>query len=278
MELEAYNRAERKHMDSDGFLRASSENRMESTGENSGLQKDLDSLKKVVADLASTMKAWEAKAASDVTQRGGTRPESRQTSWNTNKRKCFLCGSDKHLQPKCPRNKSYGKSQNKHAHKSQAKHVAATGSGLYTDCKINGVAAECLIDTGASLTILSKKAMEIISQNSKIQLEPFHSKLFTASGEKVSVHGKTRVLLELCGQQSIIDVTIADIDIDVIIGLDFLKENECQLDLVNNILNCRGKQCVLRLMGKLGCYRVTVAEKIEVPARSEVIIEGTRGP
>ncbi len=32
--------------------------------------------------------------------------------------------------------------------------------------------------------------------------------------------------------------------------------------------------CKLNLAGKVGCFRVTVSEPIEIPARSEMIIKG----
>jgi len=70
VELEAYNRAEKKHLDSEGYLRASSENMPDrrASSENmpdsrastecSKLQEDMESLKKVVADLSSKLKEY----------------------------------------------------------------------------------------------------------------------------------------------------------------------------------------------------------------------------
>ena len=61
---------------------------------------------------------------------------------------------------------------------------------------------------------------------------------------------------------------------DAILGLDFLKANSCRLDIENNTLKIKSKSFKLSLAGKLGCYRVTISDKVVIPARSETIIEG----
>ena len=81
-------------------------------------------------------------------------------------------------------------------------------------------------------------------------------------------------MIELCGIKSITKVIVADIDMDAILGLDFLKANDCQIDITRDILTIKGQRCKLNLAGKLGCYRVTVSEQIEIPSRSEIIVEG----
>ena len=36
----------------------------------------------------------------------------------------------------------------------------------------------------------------------------------------------------------------------------------------------KGETCKLNVAGKIGCYRITLAKDVEIPSRSEVIIEG----
>ena len=36
----------------------------------------------------------------------------------------------------------------------------------------------------------------------------------------------------------------------------------------------KGKACPLTKVGKLGCFRVIITERVPVPSRSEVIVEG----
>ena len=68
---------------------------------------------------------------------------------------------------------------------------------------------------------------------------------------------------------------VADVDMDVILGLDFLSTNKCKLDIENYLPRIQNKSWKLNLIGKIRCYRVTVSEKVVVPARSETIIQGT---
>ena len=81
-------------------------------------------------------------------------------------------------------------------------------------------------------------------------------------------------MIDIGGVTSLVKVIVADIDMDAIIGLDFLQANECQIDVTRHALRIKGQECQLKLAGKLGCHRVTVSEKVEIPARTEMIIEG----
>ena len=67
---------------------------------------------------------------------------------------------------------------------------------------------------------------------------------------------------------------MADIDIDCILGLDCLKANDCQVDIARYSLKIKDKICKFNLNGKIGCYRITFSETVELPARSEMMIHG----
>ena len=120
--------------------------------------------------------------------------------------------------------------------KHQTKYVANKSSGLYIDCKINSIPTECLIDTGATLSIISIKAWDIISQNSSMTPQTFKSGIYTASGSPVDVKGKISVMVEVGGIKYVTEMVVADIDIDDILGLEFLKANNCQLDMDGDTL------------------------------------------
>ena len=81
-------------------------------------------------------------------------------------------------------------------------------------------------------------------------------------------------MIDIADVKSITRVIVADIDMNAIIGLDFLQANDCQIDVTHHVLRIKGQQCQLKLAGKLGCHRVTVSEKVELPARTEMITEG----
>lgn len=59
---------------------------------------------------------------------------------------------------------------------------------------------------------------------------------------------------------------------DGIIGLDFMIEYKCLLDIFNKVLSIGGEKYLLLFEGMLGCYRVVVLELFVVLVRSEIII------
>ena len=266
VELEAFNRAERKHNEGQGYMRTTSE---KASGTKPCLEEDLKALRQTVSELTRSMESLKQ-------QKPSTRSfasDSNASLSKQNKRKCFKCGSEEHLIYNCPKNQKTA-SETSEDKNHQAKSVAGISSGLYAECKISNYETECLIDTGATLSIISCKAWDTINQSGSV-LQPFNSVVYTASGGEVDIKGKTPVSVEVCGIQCIIDMIVANIDIDVILGLDFLKTHNCQIDVNKQTLKLRNKTCNLKLTGKLGCYRVTVSKTIEIPSRSELIVEGT---
>lgn len=229
----------------------------------------MKALKKTVSELDRSVQSLRQQTMT---------PRGREYKDNTElpkqpKRACFLCGSEEHLKANCPKNQKYRfKARENQNH--QAKSVVRISSGLYADCKINNFETECLIDTGATLSIIASKAWDIITQSDSI-LQPFSPEVFTASGSEIEVKGKTTVMIEICGIQCPAEMIVADIDVDVIIGLDFLRKHNCKIDVTKEKLKIKNKFCNLKLTGKLGCYRVTVSRTIEIPSMSEMIIEGT---
>lgn len=55
VELEAFNRAERKHLEAEGYMRSATE---KDTGQKKSLEEDLKSLQKTVSDLHKAFETW----------------------------------------------------------------------------------------------------------------------------------------------------------------------------------------------------------------------------
>ena len=91
-----------------------------------------------------------------------------------------------------------------------------------------GMPADSLVDTGATLTIISTRLWDTIQKCSPPALEKFTSQVFTASGGPVDLKGKTAVFIDICGMHYTCKVVVADIDLDLIMGLDFFGNHECQ--------------------------------------------------
>ena len=278
VELEAFNRAERKHLEGQGYMRNTSEKVTEAQ---SNLEKDVKSLQKTVAELHRAFESWKKDKQQTYSRysipRNRNMPQQQQQQQyqqqQQQKRKCFTCGSEDHVKPRCPLNKK--KERNKTTTKETATHqtkfVANKSSGLYVDCKINNIPTECLVDIGATLSIISIKAWDIINQSSAMTLNTFKTEIYTASGNPIDVKGKMTVMVEVGGVKCITDMVVADIDIDAIHGLNFLKNNDYKLNIEDDTLELKGKTCKLNVAGRIGCYRVTVAEDVELPSRAEIV-------
>lgn len=269
VELEAFNRAERRNLVVEDHSRVVTE---ETEQPRRSLEADVKKLQETVEELGRSFNNWKRQGQHRGANRYSTSGPSGLSYFGQQKRKCFQCGKEDHLKRQCPSLRQTEARKNPREHK--AKGAATVNAGLFAECKINGVQAECLIDTGATLSIISKKAWDTVRQHGSSDVVPFNSTILSASSDRLVTYGKAELVVEISGVQCIADLVIADIENDVILGLDFLKDNNCHLDLTKDTLYIKEKSCKLVLGGKLGCFRVTVAETVTIPPRSEMIISG----
>ena len=95
---------------------------------------------------------------------------------------------------------------------------------------MSGKEVDCLIDTGATLSLISLRIWDSFSDDVK------QMSLASASGESILMKGKTHKDIKINGLLFDCDFVIADIEADVILGLDFLKKEGGALDHADNIL------------------------------------------
>ena len=134
-----------------------------------------------------------------------------------------------------------------------------------------------LVDTGANVSILKKSMFDQWPPLSKPPINPVRRPLRTATGELASFYGKTIVTIGFGKRKVEHEIWLADIDNDGILGVDFLKANDCDLMLSESYLSIWGKQIPCYGTESLvppTCCKITVPEYLEVPPRTEVIIPG----
>ena len=189
-------------------------------------------------------------------------------------RRCYNCNSDKHLMRNCPQPKCYDKETDKTD--SQDKGSVCLSSpnhaGIFVQAKIGEYGADCLVDTGATLSLISCKVWSTIKGAETP--ERFDKDIISASGNILDTKGRAKVCFNINGNSCVLDVVITEMDIDVILGLDFMLAHNVVIDIVGMVMHIKGNACPLIKVGKLGCYRVIVKERVSVPSRSEVVIEG----
>lgn len=283
VELEAFYRAENKQM-GQGYIRATA------SGESSDDKKWDDaflSLRKTVEEMTKTMNNFMSQQLQNMNtrprgriynqgQNSNNRPaDPQQRGLHRQARRCFNCNSDKHLIKDCPKPKGQNK-EKKDSTETQEKGSVCLSStnhaGLFVQSKFGDYNADCLVDSGATLTLLSSKVWTTIKGSET--LEKFDRDIISASGDVLDTKGKTRVCFEINGNNCVMDVVVTEMDIDAIIGLDFMLTHNVVIDVVSMTMHVNGKKCDLMQMGKIGCYRVIVTDRVAVPSRSEIILEG----
>lgn len=133
-----------------------------------------------------------------------------------------------------------------------------------------------LVDTGANVTILSKKFVHDFTPELVHRIEPVNINLITATGESSPFLGQLNVDIGLGSKFYPHSVLIADIPGEGILGMDFLLTHNCDVLLSKNKLKLSGEtiQCFQFASSAKTCCRICIQETIMVPANSEIIVSG----
>ena len=106
--------------------------------------------------------------------------------------------------------------------------------------KIGSIDIPFLVDTGASVNILAADVYDKLS--SEIGLcKDDQTQVSGVSGDPVKVLGEVELKLKIQGVEFSTDALVAEIEgIKGIIGLPFLKENQCIVDVGQGTMSCQG--------------------------------------
>ncbi|XP_062579683.1 uncharacterized protein LOC134241661 [Saccostrea cucullata] len=148
--------------------------------------------------------------------------------------------------------------------------------GLFISAKVQDTPMSLLVDTGISVTILSVKSLKSINPCKHTKITPVNTKLVTATGTTSSFIGQTRVEIQIDQHKFYHDVFVADINNDVMLGIDFLTANKCEVLLSKSCLDVQGgKIPYFRYSSEVSaCCRISVTENVVVPPGTKMIVPG----
>uniref|UniRef100_A0A8W8NC53 Peptidase A2 domain-containing protein n=1 Tax=Magallana gigas TaxID=29159 RepID=A0A8W8NC53_MAGGI len=210
---------------------------------------------------------------------------------------CYYCKENDQIRRNCPSLKSRGadkKSEpyrkspgegktrrirsNRRKNKCMNANIGANTSnheaGIFLQTKQNEVQAKMLIDTGASLTLISKKIYDLMPQHTRPILEASSQRVLNASGDALPQYGRAIFGIAVCQSETHIPAIVTDITVDGILGLDFLKMGNGIINLGTNTLRLNDEECAVSCEGAIRCFRITAADDVHIPPRSELVING----
>ncbi|CAC5412259.1 unnamed protein product [Mytilus coruscus] len=153
-----------------------------------------------------------------------------------------------------------------------AVHKLSPDAGMFLKAKVNGIITDLLIDTGATVTVISTKMFQ--KMLNMPNLIPTERDIITANGDSLHMSGKTELEIETDKFKNTNTAIVADINVDCILGLDFLRTQEAYMNISKGTLTIKGHEVRFYVQGHIGCYRVAISETVNIPPRSEIVVNG----
>ncbi|CAC5382862.1 unnamed protein product [Mytilus coruscus] len=146
-------------------------------------------------------------------------------------------------------------------------------AGAYIDVVIGNIKSSFLVDTGATVTLISNKVFNSLRKEEMPKLNQVVQTIMSANGTELNVAGKEfHIWIEQ--KEYLSEAVVADLAIEGIIGLDFLRENGCLINLQEEHMVCHNQKIPLNFTGELGCYRVSVVEDTCIQPGTEALVQG----
>ena len=189
---------------------------------------------------------------------------------------CWTCGEVGHFSRWCPHaqvRQQSGQYQ-QFGSRSANSRVAGTSKGFqaadnratYLRARVKGKEHECLLDSGSEVSLLPVSAVH------PSQLQPTEQTLTAANGTKIPVQGKATVSFSTPSYESSVVGLVSDHVIEVMLGIDWLTDNNAAWDFQHATVRLGGSphKLIVRQQARRWYRRVVLQEDVVVPPRSQI--------
>ena len=153
--------------------------------------------------------------------------------------------------------------------------------GLYVSSKVDGVGVRFLVDTGSNITLLSPAVVAKIDPDRQPSLESVENHMILTDGSAKPFRGRGTFELEMNGKRIRQEIWIADIELEGILCMDFVRkygcqivsapEGELQLFIPDVSTASKAELADSTRSNTRQCFRVAVEDTVVIPANSALI-------
>ena len=148
---------------------------------------------------------------------------------------------------------------------------------FHINAVINSYTVHFMLDTGAAVSLLRNDTWNKIKGTSTL-IPWTNPGLVGVGGTLLRVSGIAKLCLELGGQQYHVEMVVADLRTEGILGLDFLETNQCAIDLPQGTMKLKGKDQPISLYRtgnpthQMEYMSVVLPNDISIPGCTEIEI------
>ncbi|XP_069139244.1 uncharacterized protein [Argopecten irradians] len=131
-----------------------------------------------------------------------------------------------------------------------------------------------LIDTGATISVLSSKMYLRLPESKRPDLSGKCGQLRVADGKVITPMGMAMFPLEISGKVMRCRMLVADIEIPAVIGYAFMRHNNCVMDVGRGTVEFNGEtaKSYLESQRATSVFKLSLDENVVKPASSEMMI------